>query len=78
MGSDSFQWCPATGQGAVETNGNAGGEYEEYEEKILYSESERALEQVAHRVYGESPSLEILQPHLETILCNLFQVNLPQ
>jgi len=69
LGADSFQWCPATGQGQ-----RAQTEAEEFppehEEVILYFEGDGALEQLPRGVV-ESPSLETFKSCLDMFLCNL-------
>ena len=58
MGPNSFQWCPATGQGETGTN-EAQEVPSEHEEELLPSEGDGALEQAAQGDCGVSFSGDI-------------------
>ena len=58
MGPGSFQWCPATGQGATGTT-EAQEVPSEREEELLHSEGDGALAQAAQGGCGVSLSGDI-------------------
>jgi len=61
MGPDSFQWCPAAGQGAAGMNLSIGSS-SEHEEELLYFEGVQLLDQVAQRGGGFSFAGDIQDP----------------
>jgi len=70
MQPDSFQWCPATGQGAMGTN---------LKHKKFHPNTRKSLftlRVMEHwnwlpREVVDSPSLEIFKTHLHEFLCSL-------
>jgi len=76
MGPSSFQWCPATGQGATGTN-----KHRKF--RLNMRKNFFTLRVTEHwnrlpRGAVESPSLDIHKPHLDVILCSLLWVTLLQ
>ena len=69
MGPSSFQWCPATGQGATGTN-----KHRKF--RLNMRKNFFTLRVMEHwnrlpREVVESPSVEISKIHLDKVLCNL-------
>jgi len=73
MGPDSFQWCPAPGQGA---NGHK-PKLRKFHLNMRKNFFPLRVAECWNRLprdVVDSPSLEILKTHLDKVLCSLLQV----
>jgi len=73
--TDSFQWCPATGQGATGTKLRHRKFYLNTR-KIFFPLRVTEPWNRLSRDVVDSSSLEIFKTRLEEVLCNLLQVTL--